>query len=53
MLNGIPVMTTGKGNIRNLVGDAGMYAEESDNTSWMKGLTKLYFDRALYMNLQV
>lgn len=40
MANGIPIVTTGKGNISNLVGDSGVILSEQDD--WAGKITALY-----------
>lgn len=45
IMNCIPIMTTGAGNIKNIVRDAGIYDLS------VNALRKLYFDNALYVNL--
>jgi glycosyltransferase involved in cell wall biosynthesis len=47
MMNGIPVVTTGQGNISNLVGDAGFVVDKTNLSEWTNVINKLYFDENL------
>jgi glycosyltransferase involved in cell wall biosynthesis len=50
MMNGIVVVTTGKGNISKLIGDAGIIMPE-EKTLWPRVIQELYSDRAVYATL--
>ncbi len=53
LLNRIPVITTGKGNILNVTGDAAIYVNENDLHGWEKAVYELSTNENLYRNLQV
>jgi glycosyltransferase involved in cell wall biosynthesis len=42
MLNGIPIITTGKGNIKHLVKDKGIIIHESKLDDWVNTIDRLY-----------
>lgn len=44
LLNRLPVITTGNGNIRRLLGDAAIYVDSSDLDIWVKEVVSLYDD---------
>jgi glycosyltransferase involved in cell wall biosynthesis len=46
ILNGIPIITTGHGNIRNLAQSAAMYA--TTLPEWINAVQTLYFDESVY-----
>lgn len=48
LLNGIPVITTGKGNIKNILGDAGVYLSPNDHDEWARWVNNLYMDQKRY-----
>ena len=48
MMNGIPVITTGYGNIKYLVGDAGYIYDYGNVEIWKETIKKLYYDDDLY-----
>jgi glycosyltransferase involved in cell wall biosynthesis len=48
LCNGIPVLTTGKGNIAYMVGDAAAIINETDYDGWANEIEKLYSDEVFY-----
>lgn len=48
MMNGIPVITTGKGNICNLVGSKGLIYSGENIDGWVNEIRKLYYDEKYY-----
>jgi glycosyltransferase involved in cell wall biosynthesis len=46
LLNGIPIVTTGKGNIRNLTRSAAIYA--TTPAEWINAIQTLYFNPTIY-----
>lgn len=48
MMNGIPVITTGQGNIKYLVGESGLIYKENDIDGWVNEIEKLYYDKEYY-----
>lgn len=46
MMNGIPIITTGNGNISNLLGDYGIYLSDKDD--WSEQIRAIYEDEQLY-----
>ena len=49
MMNSIPVVTTGNGNIKNIVGDAGIYVKDGN---WKEAVISLMEDQELYFLYQ-
>lgn len=47
MMNGIPIITTGKGNIKYLLGDSGIIINENNLSDWTNKVSSLYFDNKL------
>ena len=48
MANGIPIVTTGKGNIRRIVGDAAVRVSECDGSNWSDAVRILCCNRDIY-----
>lgn len=48
MCNGIPIVTTGKGNIGFMVGDTAMVVDPKNIDGWVKSIYDLYYDEKLY-----
>lgn len=48
MMNGIPVITTGKGHLKNLVGDRGIIIDSNNQEKWEYEINRLYFNDAMY-----
>jgi glycosyltransferase involved in cell wall biosynthesis len=49
MMNGIPVISTGQGNIKYLMGNSGYIIPFSNKKEWKDILEKLYFDNELLL----
>lgn len=45
--NGIPIITTGKGFIRQLLGQAGIYLSDNDPNEWIDVIRKIYHQEDL------
>lgn len=52
MLNGIPVITTGRGNIKYLVESSGTIVDPYDLDGWVSAVSELYFDEKKYREIQ-
>lgn len=53
MMNNIPIITTGRGNLEYLIGDYPEYViDSSDIDCWIKQIRKLYFDDNEYNKYQ-
>jgi glycosyltransferase involved in cell wall biosynthesis len=50
-MNGIPIVTTGNGNIRLMLGDAGIYVDAKDITGWVKTINGLYNNKTELLRL--
>jgi glycosyltransferase involved in cell wall biosynthesis len=48
MMNGIPVITTGQGNIKYLVGERGLVYQKDNIDGWVDEIKKLYYDNNYY-----
>lgn len=48
MMNGIPVITTGQGNIKYLIGKQGLIYKSDDIDGWINEINKLYNDQEYY-----
>lgn len=47
LMNGIPIVTTGNGFIKNLIGDAGIIIDASNTNLWIEIVNKLYHNDSL------
>ncbi len=47
LMNGIPIVTTGAGNIKYLVGDAAIILSPEDPSLWKQTIRDLYYDKEL------
>lgn len=48
MMNGIPTLTTHRGNVKYLIGDTTPKLDPDDPDEWMRYLREIYFDRERY-----
>ena len=57
LMNGIPIITTGVGNIKYLVGDAALIipfdGSEKSHKQWIDSLADLYFDEQKLYTLSI
>jgi glycosyltransferase involved in cell wall biosynthesis len=51
MCNGIPIVTTGKGNISYMVGDTAIICSHNKPNAWVEAIDQLYHNEELYENL--
>lgn len=51
MMNGIPVLTTHRGNIQYLVGDTTPVLDPNDPQEWEKEINRIYFNEAEYRTM--
>lgn len=53
LMNGIPIVTTGAGNIKYLVGDAAVVIPPNDIDKWVNTISELYFDEQKLYDLSI
>ena len=53
LMNGIPIITTGAGNIKCLVGDAALIIPSDDRKKWIESVANLYFDEQKLYELSI
>lgn len=53
MLNSIPIITTGQGNIKYLVGDAAPIINIENKEEWLEQINKIYFDESLLKTMAI
>jgi glycosyltransferase involved in cell wall biosynthesis len=51
VFNNIPTICSNKGNIKNIIKDAGVYIDLEDTKTWDDALTTLYYNDEVYNNL--
>lgn len=51
MMNGIPIITSGQGNLKHIVGDGGLIIPVDDVDGWVNAVNRLYTDTEYYQEM--